>query len=149
MLVTYSPAYSETPESSTAEQYEAEARKRLEVIDSQGGIDRNEAKEICELYGYRFFHNNGWDPIKDGGDVWVGTVLTHWDDQPLPEKVEIEKKTGAVSWALGPKVTEIDHKPFRSPLSGWSQNPGISISSILTAVSNAARLCLLLAWHLY
>ena len=101
MLVTYAPAYSETPESSTAEQYEAEARKRLEVIDSQGGIDRNEAKEICELYGYRFFHNNGWRPIKDGGDVWIGTVLTHWDDQPLPEKVEIEKKTGAVSWATG------------------------------------------------
>jgi hypothetical protein len=35
--------------------------------------------------------------------------LTHWDDQPLQEKVEIEKKTGAVSWALGPKVTELDH----------------------------------------
>ena len=52
MLVTYAPAYSETPESSTAEQYGAEARKRLEVIDSQGGIDRNEAKEICELYGF-------------------------------------------------------------------------------------------------
>jgi len=49
MLVTYAPAYSETPESSTVEQYEAEARKRLEVIDSQGGIDRNEAKEISQL----------------------------------------------------------------------------------------------------
>jgi len=49
MLVTYAPTYSETPESSTVEQYEAEARKRLEVIDSQGGIDRNEAKEISQL----------------------------------------------------------------------------------------------------
>ena len=103
----------------------------------------------CTGQPVRYYHNNGRGPVKDGGDVWVGTVLTHRDDQPLPEKVEIEKKPDAVSWALGPKLTELDHKPFRSPLSGWSQNHGISISSILTAVFNAARLRLILAWHLY
>ena len=34
--------------------------------------------------------------------------MGHWSDQPLPHKVRINKKTGAVSWEIGPDV--LDYK---------------------------------------
>ena len=100
ICVACEPVLAEIPEGPTDQQYEVEARKRLDAIDSHDGIDRNEAKVIFEVYGYRFFLYNGWGPLTDGGEFWLGTVLAHWGDQPLPNKVKIDKKTGAVSWEI-------------------------------------------------
>ena len=98
ICITCTPVFAEITEAPTDQQYEVEARKRLDAIDGHDGIDRNEAKVIFEAYGYRFFLYNGWGPLTDGGDIWLGTVLDHWSDQPLPHKVKIDKKTGVVSW---------------------------------------------------
>lgn len=100
--------FSDMPNESINQRYEEDARKQLDAIDSHDGISRNEAKVIFEVYGYRFFINNGWGSITDGGENWLGSVLDHWSDQPLPHKVKINKKTGAVSWEIGPDI--LDYK---------------------------------------
>jgi hypothetical protein len=104
ICITCSPVFAEILEAPTDQQYEVEARKRLDTIDVHDGIDRSEAEVIFELYGYRFFLYNGWGPLTDGGEIWLGTVSAHGDDQPLPYNVKIDKKTGAVSWVIGPDV---------------------------------------------
>ena len=104
--ITCSPVFAEISEAPTDKQYEVGARKRLEAINAHDGIDRNEAEVIFEVYGYRFFSYNGWGPLVEGGENWLGTVLGHWSDRPLPHKIKIDKKTGAISWAIGPDVLD-------------------------------------------
>jgi len=106
VCIACAPIFAEISGVPTDRQYEAEARKRLDAIDSQDGIDRNEAEVIFELYGFRFFLNNGWGSLTDGGEIWLGTVMGHLGNQPLSNKVKINKKTGAVSWGIGPDVLD-------------------------------------------
>ena len=86
--------------------YERAARQRLMAIELSDGVDQREATVIFEIYGYLVFICNNWGAVEDGGSVWHGTVLSHWGDQAMAEKVSIDKVTGAVSWTFGPHVSD-------------------------------------------
>ena len=85
-------------------EYITQAKEQLEKIVVADGINKTEAKIIFEIYGFRFFNNNGWGKIEDRGNNWEGVVLDHWSDKPIKHKVIINKKTGATSWVAGPTI---------------------------------------------
>ena len=88
----------------TNAEYIIKARKQLEEITITDGINKTEATVIFEIYGFRFFNNNGWGEIENGSSNWEGNVLDHWSDKPLKHKVLINKETGATSWKGGPTI---------------------------------------------
>ena len=89
--------------------YISRARLALDSISSTDGIDLREAELIFYIYSRRFFRGFlGVGPVIDCGDDWHGIALTHWTDEIMDEKVVIDKKSGAVSWVLGPDV--VDYK---------------------------------------
>jgi len=102
------------------EEYIIHARKKLEEITLENGINITEAAIIFEIYGYRFFFNHGWGELVSHRNNWEGVVLTHWGDTPLENKVIINKKTGAVSWKNGPSIK--NYKELLEVLPNYTYN---------------------------
>lgn len=105
LLFPCAGSLAENNEGPTDKEYSATMKPRLKSIDASDGIDKNEAQLIFELYGFRYFHYNGWGDLDRDGTFWYGTVLSHWGNKPLEHQVRIHSRTGAISWERGPNIS--------------------------------------------
>jgi hypothetical protein len=79
------------------------AERIVRSITLKAPISREEAVAIAEVYFTDHISGCGFARLpEDHGDTWKMTPLIGYAAQPSPNQIEVDKRTGAVSWKGGP-----------------------------------------------
>ena len=93
-----------------------ERNDKLRLVDIADGINSEEAEILSSEYFWRYVSGCGYaGKPKADGNFWSSVVYFGYAGTPLQEKIEINKRTGAITMKGYPSVD--------NPVKEWEDGP--------------------------